>query len=73
MNGLEERFSAQVDFFVLDVDEPETAAYMEQYLIRNRSTYVLLDGNGEELGRWAGPLNEAGVAAQMERLLGELQ
>lgn len=46
---------------------------MQEYLIRDRSTYVLLDGNGEEIGRWIGPLNEAGVAAQMEKLLSELQ
>lgn len=69
MNGLEQRFSEQVDFFVLDVDLPDTAVYMDQYAIRGRSTYVLLDPEGNELGRWAGPLNEAGVAAQMENLL----
>ncbi|MEM7333749.1 MAG: hypothetical protein AAF490_16800 [Chloroflexota bacterium] len=71
MNGLEAAFSDRVDFFVLDVDNPETQAYMEQFAIRGRSTYVLIDAEGNELGRWFGPLNEAGVTAQIENWLPE--
>lgn len=73
MYGLEKQFSDRVDFFILDVDGWNTAAYMEKYLIRNRSTYVLLNAEGEEIGRWVGPLDEASVALQMEQLLSDQQ
>lgn len=69
MNGLEEKFSDQVDFFILDVDLPESREYMDQFAMRGRSHYVLIDADGNELGRWAGPLNEAAVTAQMENWL----
>ena len=71
MNGLEDTFSDRVDFFVLDVDNPDSRAFMEQFAIRNRSTYVLIDAEGNEIGRWVGPLNQAGVTAQMENWLPE--
>lgn len=73
VNGLEETFSDRVDFFVLDVDVPESRPYFDQFAIRSRSTYVLIDAEGNELGRWAGPLNEAAVTAQMNNWLPDSQ
>ncbi|KAA3664714.1 MAG: hypothetical protein DWQ04_04285 [Chloroflexi bacterium] len=73
MHRLEEQFSGRVEFFVLDVDKPESRPYFEEYAIRSRSTYVLLDGNGNELKRWVGPLSGDSVAVEMNEILQSLQ
>ena len=72
MNGLEQAFSDQVDFFPLDVDKQESRPYFDEYAIRGRSTYVLLDAEGNEVRRWIGPLN-ATIDVELEALLAELQ
>lgn len=69
MDRLERDFSAEIDFFVLDVDFHDSRTYLDEYAIRARSTYVLLNGAGEEVMRWAGPLNGNAVAADIEAFL----
>ena len=69
MDRLERDFSEEIDFFVLDVDLNESRRYLEEYAIRSRSTYVLLDGAGEEVMRWNGPLNEELVVIELEKFL----
>ena len=73
MNRLEQTFSDRVDFFVLDVDNPQSDAYMQQFFIRSRSTYVLLDANGNELTRWFGPLDETAVVTELNNILADLE
>ncbi len=69
MNRLEQDFSAEIDFFVLNVDLDDARRYMDEYAIRTRSTYVLLNTAGEEVMRWSGPLNSDQVAADLNDYL----
>lgn len=69
MNRLEQEFSDEIDFFVLNVDFPDAQAAMTTYGIRSRTTYVLLNANGEEVTRWSGPLAEDQVAAELAAFL----
>jgi hypothetical protein len=69
VDRLERDFSAEIDFFVLDIDIAESRHYLDEYAIRSRSTYVLLDSAGEEVMRWSGPLNEELVALELENFL----
>ena len=71
MNELNRQYSGQIDIFYLDVDEPETAALMEQFDVRRRSTYLLLDESGAEIARWVGPLNLASMQTQIDKRLAE--
>ena len=66
-------YSDRIDFFVLDVDRSDSAGYMEQYYMRSRSTYVLLDPQGETVGFWVGPLDSKSMIAQLDSLLAEMQ
>lgn len=72
MNGLHDEFSDQIDFFVLNVDEPDARALFDTYAIRNRSTYILLDPDGNEVTRWNGPLRSANLAEELARYLNTL-
>jgi len=56
VDGLEETFSDSIDFFGLDTDLSETLDLREKYGLYRRTTYVLIDAEGNELGRWIGPL-----------------
>ena len=69
MDRLERDFSAEIDFFLLDVDAAESRPYFDEYAIRSRSTYVLLNSTGEEVMRWSGPINGDQVAAELEAYL----
>lgn len=63
MNGLEERYNDQIDFFHLDVDQAVTLDLRQQFSIVGRNQYVLVDSNGEVIERWVGPLSEGNVEA----------
>ncbi len=71
MNRLNEEFSDQVDMFYLNVDVADTYDVMSIYGIRDRSTYVLLDADGNEIVRWIGPLPYGGMAHEIEVALGD--
>lgn len=73
MHRLESEFADRIDFFVLDVDRPESRTYFEAYSIRSRSTYVLLDGSGQEVRRWVGRLSETAMMEELTSLLVELE
>ncbi|MCA9947206.1 MAG: hypothetical protein KC449_27190 [Anaerolineales bacterium] len=73
MDRLEREFEGEIEFFVLNVDLAIARRYMDEYAIRSRSTYVLLDGNGEEVTRWSGPLDEDQVSAQLAAFLESLE
>ncbi|MCA9919252.1 MAG: hypothetical protein KC445_14935 [Anaerolineales bacterium] len=69
MDRLEREFGDEIEFFVLNVDIVEARRYMDEYAIRSRSTYVLLNGAGEEVLRWSGPLDGDQVAAELSEFL----
>jgi hypothetical protein len=69
VDRLERQFENEVDFFVLDIDFPDSRTYLDQYAIRIRSTYVLLNAAGEEVMRWSGPLNGDQVTAEIANYL----
>ncbi|GJM41827.1 MAG: hypothetical protein DHS20C20_21090 [Ardenticatenaceae bacterium] len=54
---------------MLDVDIADSRPYMDEFAIRTRSTYVLLDAAGEEVMRWSGPLDGDLVAADITSFL----
>ncbi len=69
MDRLEQDFGDEIEFFVLNVDFPEGRRAMDAYGIRNRSTYVLLNGAGEEVVRWSGPIDGDQIAAELTAFL----
>ena len=71
MNRLNEEYSDRVDFFYLDMDQAETLGIMSNLAARDRSTYIILDADGNEVHRWIGPLPFGGAAHDLEVALGE--
>ena len=69
MNRLNDEFADEIDFFYLDVDHSDTMELVLPYGVRARSTYVLLDANGERVTFWTGPLNEEVVQTKLAEFL----
>ena len=62
---LMESMSSQLPITFVDVDaSPQTAA---QYNVRNVPTTILIDGNGNEMGRLVGPKPESEIRALYNR------
>lgn len=57
MNGLKNEFAGQVDFFDLNIDDPGLDGLRTEFDISGRSQYLLVDGNGEIVRRWFGPIS----------------
>ena len=73
MNGLEETFGDQIDFFGLDTDLPETLDLREKYTLNRRTIYILVDPEGNELGRWVGPLYQEWIEDELDFALAGLE
>ncbi len=69
MDGLEETFGEQIEFVALDIDLPETEEERHKYGLFKRSTYVLVDENGEMLRLWVGPLDAENMEGQVASML----
>ena len=69
MDGLKEQFGADIDFLVLDIDDPATLPLREQYNMVQRTNYVLVNERGEVVQRWYGPLNEREMSAALSSYL----
>lgn len=69
MNGLQAQFGEQIEFIVLDIDDPATLPLRQQYNMVQRTNYVLVNARGEVVQRWFGSLNEDEVARALREFL----
>lgn len=69
MYGLYEQFGDRVDFVLLDTTLEETREARYRFEMFRRSTYVLIDAEGNRLGMWIGPLDADAMAAEIKDLL----
>lgn len=66
MSGLEETFTGQVEFVLLDWDDKTLDDIRLQLGITDRTQYVLVNPDGEIIQRWFGILNEEAVENEIE-------
>ena len=69
MSGLQDTFAERVEWIILDIDDPSSDDTRSELGITAQAQYVLVNANGEIVGRWFGILNEMQVAAEIENLL----
>ena len=70
MDGLKSTFEGQIDFFDLDIDDPDLTTLRQEQGINNRSHYILLAPDGETvLRQWFGPLDINSMEAQVTAVL----
>jgi hypothetical protein len=59
VHGLEQRWSGQVTFVYLDIDDPRTHEFKREFGYVYQPHIFLLDGEGEVLEQWIGYVGEA--------------
>jgi len=58
VDGLQAQFGDRIDFIGLNIDVAETLPVREQFDMVQRSTYTLIDAQGNVVQRWYGYLDQ---------------
>ena len=56
MHGLEADYYDKINFVYLDVDDPANETFKKELRFTYQPQMALLDGNGQVLHEWVGPL-----------------
>ena len=70
MHGLEVEYYDRVDFVYLDIDDPRTDPFKQQLGYRYQPHIFLMDGDGNVVQQWVGPVSESDLAAALDQLSG---
>lgn len=68
VHGLEAKYSGKIDFFYLDADDSATQEYQQKFGFQYQPYFILLDGHGKEVKRWAGAVSKAEFEAAFSTL-----
>lgn len=60
VHGLEQTYGDEIDFVLLNIDDPDTLEAQRQYGFRVQPHFVLVDADGEVITQWLG-YNSANV------------
>ena len=69
VNGLEDEWEDQISFRYIDRESPANADIVKEYNILYQPIYVLLDREGNEVKRWAGPVTIEGFEVEFNTVL----
>jgi hypothetical protein len=69
VSRFENLYSEQIDFIHIDWDDPGTAEIAKRFGVLRRSTYVLIDADGNIVWTWIGPLTQAAVTGKIDEIL----
>jgi thioredoxin-related protein len=58
VHGLEAQYAGKIDFFYLDAGDPATQEYQKKFGFQYQPYFILLDGSGKEVKRWAGAVTK---------------
>ncbi len=54
VNGLESEYGTQIEFVPINIDDPESTAYKQQYGFRYQPHFLLVSPEGEVIEEWLG-------------------
>ena len=69
MHGLEVEYYDRINFIYLDIDNPANETFKEILDFRYQPQLILLDGNGQILYQWVGPIPREEFVAAFEDVL----
>ena len=71
MHGLEVEYYDKINFVYLDIDDPANDDFKKELKFRYQPQLFLLDGNGEILYQWIGPIPREEFVAAFEDVLSQ--
>lgn len=69
VHGLEAKYSDQINFVYLDIDDSNTANLKADLGYIGQPQYVLVNGNGKIVQQWLGFVREEEFVSAFKRLL----
>ena len=57
VHGLEVDYFGLINFIYLDIDDPDNSKFMKELGFRYQPQFVLIDGEGNILQQWLGPVS----------------
>lgn len=69
VHGLESEYAGKIHFTYLDIDDPKNAEMLNQLGFRYQPHFFLLDGGGQVLQQWLGPVAAEEFRAAFESRL----
>jgi hypothetical protein len=70
VHGLEARYTGQIDFVYLDIDDPNTSSFKSQLGYRYQPHFFLLDGAGNIVMQWVGTTSEGALDDALQSVAG---
>jgi len=68
VHGLEVEYINRVEFVYLDIDDPRVDPFKQQLGYRYQPHIFLLDGEGNVMQQWVGPVTESDLAAGLDQI-----
>jgi hypothetical protein len=69
VHGLEQQWGDRINFVYLDIDDPDTTPFKRDFGYRYQPHFLLLDGQGQIVDQWVGPVAEGTFVSAFESLL----
>jgi thioredoxin-related protein len=69
VHGLEQKYSSQIEFIYLDAVDSSTRELRSRLNYRSYPTFILLDGEGNEVKRWVGRVEQSDFIVVLDDML----
>jgi thioredoxin-like negative regulator of GroEL len=69
VHGLEAQYDGQIKFSFLDVDDPATDPFKQQFGFTYQPMFVLLDANGTPIKTWFGAVSAEEFATEFAKVI----
>jgi hypothetical protein len=69
VHGLEQEWGESIRFVYLDIDDPRTDPFKEALGYFVQPHYFLLDGDGQLIAEWLGPVSAGDLEAAFRSLI----
>ena len=69
VHGLEKKYAGQIEFVYLDAVDKATATLRNKLDYRSYPSFILLDGQGDEIGRWVGKVQKSDFTVVIDAML----
>jgi thioredoxin-related protein len=71
VHGLEVEYYDRINFVYLDVDDPANESFKDDFEFRYQPQLVLLDGEGQVVQQWIGPISREEFMEAFEIVLSD--
>ena len=69
VHGLEKKYAGQIEFVYLDAVDNATTTLRNELDYRSYPSFILLDGQGDEIGRWVGKVQKSDFTVVIDDML----